>query len=76
MRRRALRIGEDVAYALHYPNEEGGAPALPPALAGGEERINVKVRESTYHVVYELENRNAPSEFFCRLGKRAVFLVS
>ena len=65
MRRRALRIGEDfsVAYALHYPNEEGGAPALPPALAGGEERINVKVRESTSHVVYELENGNAPSDF-------------
>ena len=64
MRRRALRIGEDfsVAYALHYPNEEGGAPPLPPSLAGGEERINIKVRESTYHAVYELENRNAPSD--------------
>jgi hypothetical protein len=32
-----------VAYALHYPNFEGGAPALPKDVAG-EEGINVKVR--------------------------------
>jgi hypothetical protein len=46
-RRKALRVGEDfsVAYALHYPNEEGGAPTLPPSVTGGVTHINVKVSQ-------------------------------
>ena len=34
-----------VAYALHNPNEEGGAPTLPPSVTGGVTHINVKVSQ-------------------------------
>ena len=45
IRSSALRIGEDysVAYALHYPNEEGGAPTLPPSVTAGRTNVPVKV---------------------------------
>jgi hypothetical protein len=52
---KARRLGEDlsVAYALHYPNEEGGAPTLPLDVTGGQLGINVKAHVDPSLLVVE-----------------------
>ena len=42
-----------VAYALHYPNDEGGAPTLPLDVTGGEERLCVKAHVDPSLIVIE-----------------------
>lgn len=42
-----------VAYALHYPNGEGGAPTLPLAVTGGEPGLCVKAHVDPSLVVLE-----------------------